>query len=81
LRDEEDSANEQNKYFYLADKEEFSAEKFDFNDPASLMRRQKAILQAIQKHEAIETFNPLYILSKAKPMWTLILFHGGKFVL
>lgn len=39
-----------NKFHYLAEKDEFSAKEVDFDDPAALLRRQKAILKAIEKH-------------------------------
>ena len=81
---EEDLEQEnQNKYYYLANKEEFSAEQFDFDDPAALLKRQKAILAAISKHkDSQESFDPFRLLRKGKTlMWILILCHGGKFLI
>ncbi len=43
---EDDSTDEENKYSFLADSE-FSAEGIDFSDPGALLKRQKAILEAI----------------------------------
>jgi len=78
--DEEVESSEENKYSFLAN-EEFSAEGIDFSDPAALLKRQKAILEAIHKHQNSEQFEPLRILSKKVGIWVLILCHGGKFVL
>ena len=78
--DEEEESTEENKYSFLAN-EEFSAEGIDFSDPAALLKRQKAILEAIHKHQNSEQFEPLRILNKRVGIWILILCHGGKFVL
>lgn len=51
--DNEDPSQEENKYSFLAD-EEFSADGIDFNDPGALLKRQKAILEAIHKHQNSE---------------------------
>lgn len=47
--DDSTETNEENKYSFLAENE-FSAEGIDFSDPGALLKRQKAILQAIHKH-------------------------------
>jgi len=78
--EEEEGSSEENKYSFLAN-EEFSAEGIDFSDPAALLKRQKAILEAIHKHQNSEQFEPLRILNQSIGTWVLILCHGGKFVL
>jgi hypothetical protein len=40
-----------NNYEFLASNEQFNAIETDFNDPASLRRRQKMILEAISAHK------------------------------
>jgi hypothetical protein len=82
MTDEEEpmSSSEENKYSFLAG-EEFSAEGIDFSDPGALLKRQKAILEAIHKHQNSESFEPLKILTRGIGTWVLILCHGGKFVL
>jgi len=52
----------------------------DFSDPAALMRRQRKILERIQKHQAKTNFDPLRILRSKVVTWMVILCHGGKFV-
>jgi hypothetical protein len=52
--DEEQPDQDSNRYQFLAESEEFSAQDIDFSDPTALLRRQKAILEAIQKHQASE---------------------------
>ena len=37
--DEEEESTEENKYSFLANEEEFSAEGIDFSDPAALLKR------------------------------------------
>lgn len=39
------------KFEYLAQNEQFNAIETDFSDPASLRRRQKLILEAISAHQ------------------------------
>jgi len=41
--------SEENKYSFLSS-EEFSADGIDFSDPGALLKRQKAILEAIHRH-------------------------------
>lgn len=77
--DQEDS-----KFEFLASDDQFNAIETDFNDPASLRRRQKMILEAISAHkeQKLQNFEPLKILKKSEPtLWVLILCHGGKFVI
>jgi hypothetical protein len=80
MLDSEDTGD-QNKFHYLAEEEQFSATEIDFGDPAALLRRQKAILEAIQKHSKGEQFDPLRILTRGLGIWIVILCHGGKFLL
>lgn len=47
--DDSAESSEENKYSFLAENE-FSAEGIDFSDPGALLKRQKAILEAIHKH-------------------------------
>lgn len=73
-----------NNYEFLASNEQFNAIETDFNDPASLRRRQKMILEAISAHkeQKFQNFEPLKILKKTEiKLWVLILCHGGKFVI
>ena len=78
--DSSDSMSEENKYSFLAESE-FSAEGIDFSDPGALLKRQKAILEAIHKHQNNEKFDPLRVLTRGINTWILILCHGGKFFL
>ena len=50
LTDQESEQENSSKFDFLADNAELAAEYIDFSDPASLMRRQKRILEKIQKH-------------------------------
>jgi hypothetical protein len=79
MTDDDTSSSEENKYSFLAS-EEFSADGIDFSDPGALLKRQKAILEAIHKHQNSEEFEPLKILNRGIKTWVLILCHGGKFV-
>ena len=74
--EEEDQAE---KFSFLADDTELM--DTDFTDPASLMRRQKRIIDNINKHMSKTNFDPLRILRKDKIKWIVILCHGGKFAL
>ena len=59
-----------------------NAELVDFSDPAALLRRQRKILEKIQKHSSEgRHFDPLRILRQPVVHWVLILCHGGKFVI
>lgn len=81
LDSEDTDDGTQNKFHFLAEAEQFSANDINFEDPAALLRRQKAILEAIQKHSNKEQFDPLRILCRKVNIWIVILCHGGKFVL
>ncbi|CDW87012.1 UNKNOWN [Stylonychia lemnae] len=72
---------DKNKYHFLADSQQFSAVDIDFSDPAALLRRQKGILEAINKHMNTETFEPLKLLSRGINTYIVLLCHGGKFAL
>lgn len=50
MTDDEEEEEEGNKFSFLADGAEFAAGDIDFSDPTALLRRQKAILEAIHKH-------------------------------
>lgn len=47
LTDDEPEQDSSSKFDFLADNAELAAEYVDFTDPASLMRRQKRILEKI----------------------------------
>jgi hypothetical protein len=78
--DDSSELSEENKYSFLAESE-FGAEGIDFSDPGALLKRQKAILEAIHKHQNSESFDPLGVLTRGIKTWVLILCHGGKFFL
>ena len=72
-----------NNYAYLLNDPEFAADSTDFSDPAALVRRQKRILEKIQKHkdQNVANFDPMRLLRSPLLVYTVILCHGGKFVL
>ena len=85
--------DEESKFGFLAESEELDAAQTDFTDQASLLRRQKLLLDQIESHQAkkFSGFDPLKVLKsssvrtedgKKVPLkWILLLCHGGKFVL
>ncbi|TNV78763.1 hypothetical protein FGO68_gene3958 [Halteria grandinella] len=81
VQDDDEVEQEGNKFQFLAESEEFSAKDIDFTDPTALLKRQKAILEAIHKHQNTEQFDPLRVLQHGIQHWVLILCHGGKFFL
>jgi hypothetical protein len=80
LQDEEiESNSETNKFEFLAN--DLTVDNTDFSDPASLLRRQRKLLERINIHMNQTKFDPLRILRKMRVLWMLIICHGGKFVL
>ena len=75
--------DDESKFAFLATNEQLNAIETDFNDPVSLMRRQKLILEAIEKHknQNVSKFEPLTTLKKEQFLWMVLLCHGGKFVI
>jgi len=52
LLDQDDGAEEEgNKYDFLSQTDELGGDSVDFQDPAALLRRQKKILEKIEKHQ------------------------------
>lgn len=77
-----DEEEKETDFSFLADNESLLTEDTDFSDPASLIRRQKKIIENIEKHRNKSTFDPLKTLRKPDGVrWMLILCHGGKFAL
>ena len=58
--------HEDDKYAFLASDDQFNADGVDFSDPAALLRRQRLMQEAIQKHQANSTanFDPLKLLRR-----------------
>lgn len=80
LFDTLEEESKDNQYSYLAD-DSLLVEGIDFTDPASLLRRQKKIIENISKHQAKSNFDPFRIIRKPVVNWMVILCHGGKFAL
>jgi len=61
-----DDSEEESKYAFLASQNSLGAEMTDFSDPASLMRRQRLILEQIEEHKSskIANFDPLKLLRR-----------------
>ena len=79
---EEEGKEEESKFEFLAADDDMNAELVDFSDPIALQRRQRKILEKIQKHNSEDRhFDPLRILRQPVVHWVLILCHGGKFVI
>ena len=79
---EPEEEEEETKFEFLADDENMNAQLVDFSDPIALARRQRKILEKIQKHISEDKhFDPLRILRQPTVHWVLVLCHGGKFVI
>lgn len=81
LFDENDEEGEIDNYEFLLNDPDLAAEFTDFTDPSALHRRQKRILDKINKHKNSTTFDPLRVLRNSTLTWMVVLCHGGKFVL
>ena len=76
-----DEEEKESDFSFLAENTDLTDDT-DFSDPASLIRRQKKIIENIEKHRNKSTFDPLKIIRKPDGVkWMMILCHGGKFAL